>query len=356
MGYIVDALRDEYEQLSGQHLLITGGAGFLGYYLVQAPLFWNRSVAPERRIRVTVYDNYIRGVPGWLTRLADDPDLTIEQHDITKPLPESASDCDYIIHAASIASPTFYRLHPLETMDANVHGLRRLLDHCRQRDAAHRVKALLFYSSSEIYGDPPAHEIPTVETYRGFVACTGPRACYDESKRFGETLCWTFARTYELPVKTARPFNNFGPGLRIADKRVIPDFASNVLRGEDIVLFSDGSARRTFCYVADAVIGYYKVLLRGRAGEAYNIGTEEPEITVSELGSRVAALGRELFGYSGSVVHRTSPDADYLVDNPSRRCPSIAKARHELSFEPRMPLDEGLRRSLLWYAHHEDAN
>jgi UDP-glucuronate decarboxylase len=353
LRHIRDALQEEFLLLSGHRLLVTGGAGFLGHYLVQAPLEWNQQVTADRRIRVTVYDNFTRGKPAWLERLVGAPGFDVIQHDITTPLPNGASESDYLIHAASIASPTFYRQYPVETMDANVQGLRRLLDHCRAREASRRVKGLLFFSSSEIYGDPAPDHIPTPETYRGFVSCTGPRACYDESKRFGETLCWNFARQFDVPVTTARPFNNYGPGLDILDRRVIPDFARNVLDGRDVVLLSDGLTTRTFCYVADAIIGYFKVLVRGRAGEAYNIGTEGPEVSVGDLAARVVRLARDLFGYAGRIVHQTSADANYLVDNPVRRCPSIAKARRELGFDPSVALDEGLRRSLLWYASND---
>src|SRR4029079_2231389 len=198
--------------------------------------------------------------------------------------------------------------------------------------------------------------MPTAETYRGSVSCTGPRACYDESKRYCETLCVNFALQHGIPTKGARPFNNFGPGLKITDRRVIPDFARDILGGRDIVMLSDGSATRTFCYVADAVTCYYKILIKGRAGEAYNVGVEEPEISVTDLARMVTALGRELFGYSGKVVHQVSEDKQYLVDNPNRRCPIIVKARTELGYQPRVSLEEGLRRSLIWYSGNPAAS
>lgn len=344
----------ELGAVAGGRLLLTGGAGFLGYYLVQTLLSWNRAHEAARQIEVTVLDNYSRGVPEWLQAREADPSLRLLQHDVTTPLPQTLGDFDYVVHAASIASPTFYRQFPLETMDANVNGLRYLLESARTlQDAGRPVRGLLFFSTSEIYGDPPASEIPTQETYRGNVSCTGPRACYDESKRYGETLCVTFAERYGIPVRVVRPFNNYGPGLRITDRRVIADFARDVLAGRDIVLLSDGSPSRTFCYVADAVIGYIKVLVRGRTGEAYNIGVEAPEITVDELAERIVSLGRTLIHYSGRVVRGSDPDKRYLVDNPQRRRPSIAKARRELGYEPSISLDEGLRRTLLWYASAE---
>jgi UDP-glucuronate decarboxylase len=357
LAYIADKADGELRAMSGRHLLVAGGAGFLGYYLVQGALHWNKLNASAAPIRVTVLDNFIRGIPAWLTALEGDPNLRLLRHDITEPLPPDLGEPAYLIHGASIASPIYYRQYPIETMDANVNGLRFLLDYCLAQNRKDKpVGGILFYSSSEIYGDPTPENIPTPETYRGNVSCTGPRACYDESKRYGETLCVNFARQHGLPIKVARPFNNYGPGLKITDRRVIPDFARDILSGRDIVMLSDGSAKRTFCYVADAVVGYFKVLVKGRPGEAYNVGVETPEISMSELADRVVALGKELFSYSGKVVRGESSDKDYLVDNPSRRCPVIAKARTELGYDPQVTIDEGLRRSLIWYSGNREAS
>ena len=280
----------------------------------------------------------------------------LSRRDITDPLPDNMPDFQYIIHAASIASPIFYRKYPIETMDANVNGLRSLLDYSRlQQQKGMPVEGFLFFSTSEIYGDPTPENIPTPETYRGNVSCTGPRACYDESKRYGEALCVNFAQQYHLPVKVARPFNNYGPGLKITDRRVLPDFARDIFSGRDIVMHSDGSPTRTFCYVADAIVGYYKILVNGKPGEAYNIGVESPEISMKALVDLLTQLARDRFGYRGRVVHRASTDANYLVDNPNRRCPVIAKARNDLGYDPRIPLEEGLLRSLIWYNENREA-
>jgi dTDP-glucose 4,6-dehydratase/UDP-glucuronate decarboxylase len=356
LDLITDQLKAELPQLAGRSLVIAGGAGFLGYYLVQTALHWNgrRGAAPP--IKLTVLDNFIRGVPDWLKALEGDANLRLLRHDITNPLPADLGDAHYLIHAASIASPIYYRQHPIETMDANVNGLRFLLDYCRaQRDRGKAVDGVLFYSSSEIYGDPTPDAIPTPETYRGNVSCTGPRACYDESKRYGETLCVNFAKQHEVPIKVARPFNNYGPGLKISDRRVIPDFARDILAGRDIVMLSDGLATRTFCYVADAVAGYYKILVRGRAGEAYNIGVEVPEISMNDLAQQIVSLGAELFGYKGKIVREKSADKEYLVDNPNRRCPIITKARTEIGYDPQVDLADGLRRSMIWYGENREA-
>lgn len=350
LQYITENLKEEFGQIAGKKLLIIGGAGFLGYYLVQSVLYWNDNASEQNKISLTVYDNYIRGIPEWLSNLEGHPTLTLSKHDITEPLPSNIDDFQFIIHAASIASPTYYRKFPIETMDANVNGLRYLLDYClKQKDAGTPVEGFLFYSTSEIYGDPTPENIPTPETYRGNVSCTGPRACYDESKRYGETLCVNFADQHNLPIKIARPFNNYGPGLKISDKRVLPDFASNVLNNNDIVMLSDGKPTRTFCYIADAIVGYYKILTRGQAGESYNIGTETPEIDMNELAARVVETARELFDYQGKVIYQKSTDKEYLVDNPNRRCPIIKKAADHLGYKPTITVDEGLKRALIWY-------
>jgi UDP-glucuronate decarboxylase len=350
LNYMCGNLKEELAVMAGKKLLIIGGAGFLGYYLIQVILHWNASASSDNQIQLTVFDNYIRGVPDWLTQLKDNPTLKLAKHDITHPLPDDMDDFQFIIHAASIASPTYYRQYPIETMDANVNGLRTLLEYClQQKQKGMPVEGFLFYSTSEIYGDPTPENIPTPETYRGNVSCTGPRACYDESKRYGETLCVNFAQQHGLPIKTARPFNNYGPGLKITDKRVLPDFVRDILAGRDIIMLSDGSPTRTFCYIADAIVGYYKILIKGRPGEAYNIGVETPEISMAQLADHVTKLGKELWGYTGKVVKQQSEDSDYLVDNPNRRCPIITKARNELDYDPSINLEEGLRRSLIWY-------
>ena len=347
---IVTELDQDMGRMSGRHLLITGGAGFLGYYLIQAPLRWNDLHPDQSPIEVVVFDNYLRGVPDWLQGLGGRRDVDLRTHDVRDPLPDDLGRLDFVIHAAGIASPTYYRKYPIETMDANVSGLRRLLDRAvEQKSAGERIAGFLFFSSSEIYGDPLPEAIPTAETFRGNVSCTGPRACYDESKRFGETLCVNFARQHGLPVTMARPFNNYGPGMKITDGRVIADLCRDALAGRDLMLLSDGSPTRTFCYVSDAVTGYYLILLRGRPGEPYNIGVEAPEVTMEELAGRIVRQAVEITDYRGHLARGESAERDYLVDNPVRRCPDITKARTELGYHPQVSLDEGLRRTLTWY-------
>lgn len=329
--------------LYGTRVLLTGAAGFLGFNFLNFFSYMNKKrSAGQDPIRVVAVDNYLRGKSKWIVELAAaDHDIELRMSDITQPWSPTDTKFDYIIHGASIASPTFYRQYPLETLDANVGGLRNMLDLARQA----AVKSMVFFSSSEIYGDPSANEIPTKETYRGNVACTGPRACYDESKRLGETLCYIYAQKYRAPVKIIRPFNNYGPGLRLTDRRVLPDFCADALADRDIVLYSDGKATRTFCYSSDALTGYLLVLLSDHEGEAFNIGSQAIEVSMYELAtlvSRVSGSGR-------SVVCRQSSDKEYLTDNPQRRCPDLSKAKTLLGYEPKVDLQVGISRLIEWY-------
>ena len=341
---VIDRLGPLNAAFAGKEILLTGAAGFLGVAFVHYFLRLNERGVLAKPCRLTAMDNYLRGVPPWLHALGERSDLVLQKADIVAT--REFGHTDFIVHAASVASPIFYRQFPIETMDANVTGLRNLLEHA----TAQRPEGFLYFSTSEIYGDPDAAHIPTEETYRGYVSCTGPRACYDESKRFGETLCVNFAKARNVPVTVARPFNNYGPGLRLSDRRVLPDLFRDALAGQDLVMLSDGRATRTFCYVADALDGYLRILLRGRPGEAYNIGNESPEISMRDL----AALVLKVTGSVKQVIYQTSDDPHYLTDNPQRRCPVIRKAREELGYEPRVGLEEGLERAHAYYLDHRD--
>lgn len=340
---IIERLGEANGRFDGKRVLLTGAAGFLGVHFLSYFFRLNRSGRLSKGCEVTAIDNFVRGKPPWAEALKGDDKVSLGKADIAAATYEPPA-ADFVIHAASIASPTYYRKHPLATMDANVMGLRKLLD----ASVRTRPESFLFFSTSEIYGDPSSDAIPTSETYRGFVSCTGPRACYDESKRYGETLCSVFHREHGIPVKAARPFNNYGPGLKIGDRRVIPDFFRNVLNDEPIVLLSDGSPTRTFCYVSDAIFGYLLLLLSGEDGEAFNIGSDGPEISMKSLAELVVKVSGKKLG----VVTRRADDADYLSDNPTRRCPDIGKARIRLGFTLEVPLDRGLRRTFDWYVEN----
>ena len=233
-------------------------------------------------------------------------------------------------------------------MKANILGLWNILEGLKNTN---KNKILFFFSSSEIYGDPYKKYIPTKEDYNGNVSSTGPRACYDESKRFGETLVINYSKHYKFKSVIIRPFNNYGPGMKLGDKRLLPDLMGNILNNKDLTLYSNGSPTRTFCYITDAIVGYLKAIRNSKYGNIYNIGSEKPEISTQKLAEIVAKVSRKLLGYKGKVIYKKNSDRNYLVDNPQRRCPNMSKAKKELKFVSKIKLEKGLSKLLLYYAN-----
>jgi dTDP-glucose 4,6-dehydratase/UDP-glucuronate decarboxylase len=339
--WVVDHMSGVLAPLRGTTFLLTGACGFLCSFLLDVLAELNRTGEP---VRVLAVDNFSSGVPDRVAHLRDRKDVVFVTHDVSKPYVPT-EPVHWIFHGASIASPTFYRRFPLETIDVNVNGTRHLLELCRTTP---HVRSMVFLSTSEIYGDPSPDAIPTPETYRGFVSCTGPRACYDESKRLGETLCATYHRLHQIPVKMVRPFNVYGPGQRLDDRRIFPDLLAAALARRPIVLHSDGRATRAFCYVRDAVSAMLSVLLSSANGEAFNVGNDEEEISMAEVARRVVKVAGppEI-----PIQYRPSEDPHYLSDNPRRRCPDLTKLRrHFPSWSPQVKLEEGIARTLRSYA------
>ncbi len=332
---IVDHLGDVAEDFDGKTLLLAGGCGFLGRYLTAVfdELNHSRLAKPCKLI---VVDNLITsGEAG--ANLSDTPDRRFLRHDISEPL-NIGEPVHYVVHAAGIASPFYYRAYPLETLDVAILGNRHLL----QLAVEHRAR-YTFFSSSEIYGDPDPKHVPTQESYRGNVSSQGPRACYDESKRMGETLCYVFHHLHGVPTNIVRPFNVYGPGMQETDYRVLPNFGSRIKSGRPLAVYGSGNQTRTFCYITDAMNGFLRVIARGVPGDTYNIGNPKPEISMVDLVGRISAvLGRQL-EYRAIEY----PDS-YPADEPSRRCPDIRKAQQQLRYNPQVDLDTGLRRFFSW--------
>ncbi|OBZ07887.1 epimerase [Bacillus sp. FJAT-27264] len=339
--FIHNSLSDQDKQkLTGRTILVTGFAGSLGYTLMHYFLIYGSELKIKK---IFGMDNFIFGKPKWVERISKNDLFDLREIDVVKDDIDFAESADLIFHMASLASPVFYRKYPIETIDADVTGLRRLLDFFKSKE----IKGFLFYSSSEIYGDPHPDQIPTPELYWGNTNTIGPRACYDESKRFGETLCYNFARQYNMPVTVVRPFNNYGPGMRINDQRVVADFAKAIINQEDIVIYSDGKPTRTFDYIADATIGYIKCAIYGEF-EVFNIGSDECEISVLDLAKMYQEIGGEHFSYTNQIQFETHNDREYLIDNPNRRCPDITKARRLLGYTPKVEIEEGIFRYLTY--------
>lgn len=336
---IAASIIDEAPQLAGRTLLISGGAGFLGSYFCGVIALLNRAVL-SRPCRVISIDNHITSASYNGMFGAEDPHIRRIRGDVREPLDIEESP-DYIVHAAGLASPVYYRRYPLETIESAVYGAKNLLEFARARP----VKGFLFFSSSEIYGDPASSAIPTPEHYKGNVSSIGPRACYDESKRLAETLCMVYHERYGVPTKIVRPFNVYGPGMKGNDYRVVPTFLARGLAGESLPVHDKGSQTRTFCYVTDAMAGFFKVLLSAPAGEIYNVGQDKEEVSMMTLATMIA----DLFPQQDVRAKLVQYPESYPADEPRRRCPDLTKIKRNLGYAPRVALAEGLSRTLAWF-------
>ncbi len=338
LNSVVKEIGKEARMLEGKTILISGGSGFLGCYLNAVLYLLNKSVL-KNKCKVISVDNYITGSKKNFLIDINDKNFKFLHYDVRLPFTLNEK-VDFIIHAAGLASPFYYKKYPLETIESAILGAKNLLELSR----INRVESFLFFSSSEIYGDPDPSHVPTPETYAGHVSSTGPRACYDESKRLAETLCLTYHQIYGIPTKIVRPFNVYGPGMRHTDYRVIPTFLYSALQGKNLPVHDTGNQTRTFCYISDAITAIFKVLLLGKAGEVYNIGNDTPEINMYELASMIC----NIVG-NGVKPRRKAYPQSYPADEPKRRCPNLNKIKSELKYQPKINLETGLKRSIKWF-------
>ena len=336
---IISGLGKDALKLSGKTVLISGGSGFLGSYINHTINRLNQKILKEK-CKVISIDNYITGSEkrSFLGTI-ESKYLEFIFQDVRIPM-LIRDKVDYVIHAAGLASPYYYQKYPLETIESAVVGAKNLLEIARTKNA----KGFLFFSSSEIYGDPDSKHVPTPETYAGHVSSVGPRACYDESKRLAETLCLVYHNLFEVPIKIVRPFNIYGPGMKINDYRVIPTFLYKGLTGQPLPVHGKGNQTRTFCYVSDAIVGFLKVLLSGIPGEVYNVGNNKPEVTMHELAKILTKTIK-----SSSKIEIIDYPKTYPGGEPQRRCPDLKKIASELGYSPKVSLEDGLARSADWF-------
>lgn len=301
--------------------LISGAAGFIGSHLCDRLI--------EQGDTVVAVDNLITGHRENIEHLLSHPAFHFIEHDICRPL--QTEKIDRVFHLASLASPVDYLEHPVETLDVGSAGTRNMLQIARE----HKARFLLT-STSECYGDPLEH--PQSETYWGNVNPVGMRSCYDESKRYAEALTMAFHRKFGMHTTIARIFNTYGPRMALNDGRVVPAFLDQALRGEDLTVFGDGSQTRSFCYVSDLVDGLLRLI---ESDEAYPVNLGNPnEMTILDFAHYI----RDKVGNNVGVQFKPLPS-----DDPKIRRPDISKAKRVLDWEPRVPLEEGIQKTVEYF-------
>ena len=302
--------------------IVSGAAGFIGSHLCDRLIGEGHHVAG--------IDNFITGDARNLEHLKGNPSFEFREWDVCQPF-EVHEPTDGVLHLASLASPVDYLNHPIQTLDVGSAGTRNLLEIARQHQAR-----FMLTSTSECYGDPLVH--PQVETYWGNVNPVGLRSCYDESKRYAEALTMAYHRVHQLRTTIARIFNTYGPRMQLDDGRVVPAFIDQALRGEPMTVFGDGTQTRSFCFVGDLVEGLYRLIF---CEERYPVNLGNPqELTILEFAERI----RRLTGTRSALEFKPLPQ-----DDPKRRRPDISKAKHVLSWEPKVSLEEGLRETIEYF-------
>ena len=304
-------------------ILVTGGAGFLGSHLVERLLAEGHDVI--------AMDNLITGTTDNIAHLAGNKRFLFIHHDVTNYI-YIKGDLDAILHFASPASPVDYLELPIQTLKVGSLGTHNALGLALAKGAR-----LLLASTSEVYGDPLVH--PQTEDYWGHVNPIGPRGVYDEAKRFAEAMTMAYHRTHGVETRIVRIFNTYGPRMRLNDGRVVPNFMSQALGGKALTVYGEGSQTRSFCFVTDLVDGIYRLLLSNES-DPVNIGNPT-EITIREFAERINTLTNNPAGI------RFEP---LPMDDPRQRQPDISKARRVLGWEPKVQLQEGLERTVAWFA------
>jgi dTDP-glucose 4,6-dehydratase/UDP-glucuronate decarboxylase len=313
--------------------LVAGGAGFIGSHLCESLI--------KDGYKVICIDNFLTGSKQNVANLMDSEQFVMINTDIVKPLPQVMDDfeVDFVFHLASPASPNplsplSYLNHPLETMDVNSLGTRRLLRLSRKKGAK-----FLFASTSEVYGTPSQH--PQKEGYWGYVNPNGLRSCYDESKRFGESLTMVYVRRFKLDARIIRIFNTYGSRMDLLDGRAIVNLSLQALKNEPLTVYGKGDQTRSFCYVSDMVVGIKKAMFSAKTlGEVINLGSPE-ELTIMDLAKKIKRATKS----NAKIIHEQLPE-----DDPDRRKPDIAKAKKLLSWEPKITFNQGLPKLLAYFS------
>lgn len=335
---IIERLGIDINKLSGKTLLITGASGLIGSYIVETIAFLNSEKILPLPCKVLGIQKSKITKNSRLGYLLPRKDIRFISHDAVVPY-SPPFKVDYIIHSAGMSAPAFFLEDPLGTIDINVNGMRWILEYAKKN----KITSVLYMSSGEIYGNPPEEFIPTSEVYPGNASTFSPRACYISSKRLAETLCYIYFEKYGVPVKVARPFVIYGPGLGISDKRVMADFIRSGLKKKPIEMLSEGLDTRSYCYIADATVAFFKLLLSSKSGEIFNVASDLEEVSIRDLADLVHKICK-----IKKPVKVSMKDAKFIKGAPNRVFPDIAKLKNDFKFKPEVGIEEGLRRAIEW--------
>ncbi len=339
-GYIQEKV--DLRELEGKSVLITGATGMLASYMVDILLLYNDTCMHKSK-KISIYalarDEF--KIHCRFPYIKNRDDFRPILHDMS--LSFSSQDrYDYIIHAASNASPKFYKIDPAGTLLSNIMGMISLLRHAEN----YPLKSFLFFSSGEIYGDQGGQDGVVSEDNYGVVNPLDLRSCYAESKRAGEALAAAWCEQYGVPVKIVRPFHVYGPGMNLKDGRVFADFVSDIINKRDIVMRSDGSARRAFCYIADATVAFLTILLRGEVGLPYNVGNPEGDMSVRQLAEMLVSLYPSL----NLSIRFDYPKENYIPSKIVTVIPDIERMKC-LGWKPIFMPEKGFERTIRSYEY-----
>lgn len=324
---------DYWERFKNKTILITGANGFLPAYLVESFLSLDKTYNTKIIAIVRNKQKANNRFKNYMT----DTNLEIIEHDVCNEFNYNHK-IDFIIHAASQASPKYYKIDPVGTLNANVLGTINMLKLAQTKS----VESFLYFSSGEVYGEVKDEFMPIKEDTFGYLNPALVRSCYGESKRMGETICVSYYAQYGIKAKIVRPFHTYGPGMALDDGRVYADFVANIIKDQNIILNSDGKAKRAFCYLTDATIGFLTVLVNGENGEAYNVGNPQEEYSILELANILVNLYPEK---KIEVILNKTINADYLKSTITRNSPNIDKLK-KLNWNPTVTIEKGFKRTV----------
>lgn len=329
----------KWEQFADKKILITGANGFLPAYMVDMLMQLNLEL--DLNVKVVCLVRNLERAKKRFAGYLNEKNISFIHQDICKSI-EDITGLNYIVHAASQASPKYYGTDPVGTLKANTIGTYNALELARENP----IDSFLYFSSSEIYGYINKENI--TEEDCGYLDCNTVRACYGESKRMGETMCRSWLHQYGVKAKIVRPFHTYGPGMDLNDGRVFADFVKNIVYANDIILNSDGLAKRTFCYLQDATMAFFKILLDGKNGEAYNMGNPNAEISIWELANLLVKMFPEK--NIKAIKRINSVEQGYIKSIIPKNKPDITKLK-QLGWEPKISIEEGFRRTVNYYVN-----